>query len=223
MIPRLPIISHLSLLHPSSTLQTNRSAPAATSRIQTTSIMSDNGGTKTAKASVRQGWNDKELVLIHQLHTTHPHTNSPQLVCLLNVIEHSGVALDFKVHLSRSPNRRIHTLTRYQGAPYPPGRTASGFSQKIQALQKTLKPEFDAMKAGVPFEGAATAASTPKKNATPRKRKAKADEGGDAEGTPAKKRGRAKKADLVVESELEVEMDIKPEVVDEDGVDDEIF
>jgi len=52
-----------------------------------------------------------------------------------------------------------------------------------------LKPELEAMKAGDPLPATD---DTPKKAITPRKRKVKGEDTGDADGSP-KKRGRPKK------------------------------
>jgi hypothetical protein len=80
--------------------------------------------------------------------------------------------------------------------------------QKINKLKIALRAEIDAVKAGVAIEGAGDA--TPKKTATPRKRKgaATATEE-DGEGTP-KKRGRSKKnavPEVVVKDEAKDEQD----------------
>jgi hypothetical protein len=76
----------------------------------------------------------------------------------------------------------------YQSIGYPQGRSASGFTQKLTALKKALKPELDAINASQPVP---EAPATPKK--TPgRKRKAESDDDNGEMETP-KKRGRAKK------------------------------
>lgn len=93
----------------------------------------------------------------------------------------------------------------YQSISYHPGRTVSGFTQKLTAVKKSLKPEIDAINAGQPIPEAAV---TPKK-AAGRKRKAKSDdENGEIE-TP-KKRGRAKKQ-AVMEEESDKPVKHEPE------------
>jgi len=112
----------------------------------------------------------------------------------------------------------MNMLTRNQDAPYPAGRNANGFRQKINALKRELQPEFESIKAGNPVE------STPKKKtttdgtpkSTPRKRKAAKDE--DGEDTP-KKRGRPKKNAV---AEPETEPVIKDEPQGEAEVEDQI-
>ncbi|KAI4640028.1 hypothetical protein J4E93_008828 [Alternaria ventricosa] len=136
-----------------------------------------------------QGWTEHEV-----------------LVYLLNVIDTTGVQLD------------------YNNAPVPAGRNVNGCRQKINKTKVALKPEMDAIKAGVPLAGAAdgTPTNTPtKKAATPRKRKAKVDEeGNETEVTPKKGRGRTKKKLPTPEIEEDMEGEgVKTEVKDEDDDD----
>jgi hypothetical protein len=76
-----------------------------------------------------------------------------------------------------------------------------------------LKAEIDALKNGealpAPAEG-----STPKKPATPRKRKVKTDDeaAADADASPKKARGRPKKKAAEPEPEIEDEATVKEEV-----------
>ncbi|KAI4607591.1 hypothetical protein J4E83_009488 [Alternaria metachromatica] len=106
------------------------------------------------------------------------------------------------------------SVFNYNEGCYPAGRNASGFKQKINALKNVLKPEWEAMEAGVPVSEV-----TPKKAATPRKRKAKTDEDADdAEVTPKKGRGRPKKKK---EPTPEVEEDLEDETVKEEVKDDD--
>lgn len=87
-------------------------------------------------------------------------------------------------------------------APYPPGRNANGFRQKINALKRELQGEFKSIKAGNPID------STTKPKGTPRKRKTAAAEG-DSEESP-KKKERAKK-NAAFESKSEVQVKEEPE------------
>jgi hypothetical protein len=105
-----------------------------------------------------------------------------------------------------------HTNVPQEGC-YPPGRNASGFKQKLNALKNSLKPEWEAMEAGVPIS-----LNIPKKAATPRKRKAKTDdEGNTGEITPKKGRGRPKKKSPTPEVENDQDdLDIKSEIKGED-------
>ncbi|KAI4614109.1 hypothetical protein J4E80_006800 [Alternaria sp. BMP 0032] len=128
--------------------------------------------------------------------------NNDQLVYLFTVIEANNVTFDFNI------------------APVPAGRNVNGCKQKIWKTKNALKPEMDAIKAGVALAGPAEGTPT-KKAATPRKRKVKADEDGDdAEVTPKKGRGRPKKKVPVPEAEEEMEDEgVKDEVKDEDDDD----
>jgi hypothetical protein len=77
-------------------------------------------------------------------------------------------------------------------------------------VKNALRAEMDAIKNGEPLDATApTAEVTPKKTATPRKRKAKAEAGAeDGEETPKKRgRGRPKKN---VEAEAKDEVEIEP-------------
>jgi len=130
----------------------------------------------------------------------------------MNALEKSGAKLDFVV--SSQVNLRNHELTQQQNIAYPPGRTASGFTQKFTALKKSLKPEIDAINSGSPLPDAAT---TPgKKAGGGRKRKAK-DE--DENETPTKKRGRPKKnataepeSEAVIKDEPEGEVEVEDQI-----------
>ncbi|KAH4862243.1 hypothetical protein HBI29_071680 [Parastagonospora nodorum] len=120
-------------------------------------------------------------------------TDREILVCLLNVMEYSNCKLE------------------YGDVPYPPGRNANGFRQKINNLKRELKGEFESIKAGNPVDSTPkkkTADATPK--STPRKRKAAAEE--DGEETP-KKRGRPKK--WAAKSKEPVEAEAETVVKDE--------
>lgn len=107
----------------------------------------------------------------------------------------------------------IHTNAELviQDAIYPPGRTASGFKQKMTALKKELKAEMDGGAVDTPSKKKA-ATATPK--ATGRKRKAAGAEG--EEETP-KKRGRGKKASPVAteEDEEDEAINVKGESAEE--------
>ncbi|KAI8938765.1 hypothetical protein NX059_004631 [Plenodomus lindquistii] len=104
----------------------------------------------------------------------------------------------------------------YNNAPIPAGRNANGIRQKINKLLIALKPELDALKAGEPLP---TVEGTPKKTATPRKRKGKGDDMGDADASP-KKRGRAKKnatPEVQADDEkMHVKEEVKEEVLEEE-------
>jgi hypothetical protein len=102
-------------------------------------------------------------------------------------------------------------LIPHQSVAYPPGRSASGFTQKMNALKKSLKAELDAINSGQPIPDAA---ATPKKPAARKRKAPAADE--DGEGTP-KKRGRPKKGaapEVTVkdEPEGEQELDVEAEI-----------
>jgi hypothetical protein len=97
------------------------------------------------------------------------------------------------------------SLRHYQSISYPSGRTASGFTQKLAALKKTLKPEIDTINSGQPVPEVATSF----KNGGGRKRKVKDDNAsGEYEGP--KKRGRARK-----KFNTEVQEDVNANVKDE--------
>lgn len=87
-------------------------------------------------------------------------------------------------------------------------------------LKITLAAELEALKAGTPMptaNGGDTPKATPKKTATPRKRKDKEDgkPNGDAEGSPTKKgRGKPKKAAAAPAAEDDEEV-VKNEVKEE--------
>ncbi|OAG16631.1 hypothetical protein CC77DRAFT_1098226 [Alternaria alternata] len=106
-------------------------------------------------------------------------TEHEVLVYLLSVIEAGNVQLDYNI------------------APVPAGRNVNGCRQKMNKTKLALKPEIDALKAGLPIAAAVTtpAGGAPtKKAATPRKRKPKTDnEGNTGEVTPKKGRSRPKK------------------------------
>ncbi|KAG9186093.1 hypothetical protein G6011_02649 [Alternaria panax] len=106
------------------------------------------------------------------------------------------------------------SVFNYNDGCYPPGRNANGFKQKLNALKNSLRPEWEAMEAGVPI----SLDLPPKKPATPRKRKAKTDDAGDAgEVTPKKGRGRPKKKEPTPEVEDDHEnIEVKAEKKDED-------
>jgi len=169
-----------------------------------------------ADKSAKSGWTDREIVSISTPHPTPTNAYPPQLVCLLNVMEYSNCKLEYSA--SPSPLFHLPPTNLLQDAPYPPGRNANGFRQKINMLKRELKSEFESIKAGNPVD------STPKKKAadatpksTPRKRKAAAGE--DGEETP-KKRGRPKKGAAKSEEpvEDEAEMVVKDEPEDYLGV-----
>ncbi|KAH6864918.1 hypothetical protein BKA58DRAFT_404716 [Alternaria rosae] len=111
---------------------------------------------------------------------------------------------------------KSNPVFNYNEGCYPAGRNANGFKQKINALKNVLKPEWEATETGTLLSEI-----TPKKPATPRKRKTKADEdGGDAEVTPKKGRGRPKKKlpTPAIEDDLG-DQGVKEEVKDEDDDD----
>ncbi|KAH7081543.1 hypothetical protein BKA63DRAFT_599873 [Paraphoma chrysanthemicola] len=136
-------------------------------------------------------------------------TDREILVCLLNVMEHSDCKLE------------------YGEAPYPSGRNANGFRQKINALKRELKGEFESIKAGNPIDG------TPKKKgtsgdgtpkSTSKKRKGKTD-GEEGENASPKKRGRPKKnaaAAAEAEEDIDEEMGVKTEPDGDAGIGTEI-
>lgn len=90
----------------------------------------------------------------------------------------------------------------------------------VGRLKISLKPELDALKAGIPMptaNGGDTPKATPKKAVTPRKRKGKEDGEtiGDVDGSPTKKvRGRPKKVVTASAAEDDEEV-IKGEVKEE--------
>ncbi|KAL1794387.1 hypothetical protein ACET3X_007808 [Alternaria dauci] len=110
----------------------------------------------------------------------------------------------------------------YNSAPVPAGRNANGCRQKINKTKLALKPEIDALKAGLPIAAAFTSpvdGSPTKKAVTPRKRKPKADdEGNTGEVTPKKARGRPKKnkEPAPKTEEDQQELGVKTEVNSED-------
>ncbi|KAH7390590.1 hypothetical protein BKA66DRAFT_568530 [Pyrenochaeta sp. MPI-SDFR-AT-0127] len=116
-------------------------------------------------------------------------TEHEVLVYLLSAIEHSNLKIDFAA------------------APVPFGRNANGCSQKFHRIKHALRSEIDALKSGEPF--ASSAEGTPKKTATPRKRKLKGENelNENADGSP-KKRGRPKKnAQAGGEEEINVKIE----------------
>ncbi|KAL6710573.1 hypothetical protein ACN47E_008621 [Coniothyrium glycines] len=121
------------------------------------------------------------------------------LVYLISAMEHSNWAPDFN------------------NAPIPVGRNANGIRQKLTKVKHSLRPELDALKAGQPL--AVTSEATPKKTATPRKRKVK-DEG-ETEATPTK-RGRKKKSEVKVEDEADEDVKADTPVQGEAEDDDEV-
>ncbi|KAH7091256.1 hypothetical protein FB567DRAFT_577172 [Paraphoma chrysanthemicola] len=136
-------------------------------------------------------------------------TDREILVCLLNVMEYSDCKLE------------------YGDAPYPPGRNANGFRQKINALKRELKGEFESIKAGNPIDGTpkkkgASGDGTPK--STSRKRKGKTD-GEEGENASPKKRGRPKKnaaATAEAQENVEEDINIKAEPEGELGIETEM-
>ena len=89
----------------------------------------------------------------------------------------------------------------------------------VGRLKITLKSELEALKAGTPMPTAEGGAATPKKTATPRKRKGKEDGEAPAEGegSPTKKgRGRPNKAAAAPAAKDDEEV-LKSEVKDEES------
>jgi hypothetical protein len=175
-------------------------------------------------AHTRVNWTEHDLVSKDQF-LTQTRTHITQLVSLVNVIETSGVTLDFKVCSTDALQPTRLVSNNAQSAQYPVGRNANGFSQKFNVLKKTLRPEIDAIKAGVPFDGANTTlkkTATPKKPAapksdTPRKRKASKSDDGSEDAAP-KKRGRPKKVVKKEEEDADAGLDAQNEIAEEDDM-----
>ncbi|KAF3045248.1 hypothetical protein E8E12_011047 [Didymella heteroderae] len=167
--------------------------------------MSDNEGTK-GKANT--GWTDRE-----------------RLTYLLSLIEHSDTKFNFKASIDLpSVHNYKDTTDTAQTAPLPAGRTVIACERMVGRLKNTLKDDLEALKNGTPLptsNAGETPKATPRKTATPRKRKPKEDgeTNGDAEGSPTKKgRGRAKTDAAAVpaaEDEEELKSEVKKEETEE--------
>ncbi|KAF2030830.1 hypothetical protein EK21DRAFT_111497 [Setomelanomma holmii] len=139
--------------------------------------MSDNANNAAPKKAI--GWSEHEIYL-----------------CLMNIIEKSGVQPDFK------------------NIAYPPGRTAKGFSQKFVALKKDLKPELDAINSGQPLSDAPAfknKSGDGSAKSTLRKRKSN-DDGVDGEDESTKKRGGSKKNASSEPEEMKIKEEPKGEL-----------
>ncbi|KAF3050929.1 hypothetical protein E8E11_008198 [Didymella keratinophila] len=127
-----------------------------------------------------------------------------RLAYLVSLIEHSDTKFNFKT------------------APLPAGRSVIACERMVGRLKNTLAAELEALKAGTPMPTANsgdTPKTTPKKAATPRKRKGKegGETNGDADGSPTKKGcGRPKKAAAAPAAE-DVEEVVKSEVKEEES------
>lgn len=101
----------------------------------------------------------------------------------------------------------VHLLTCRQSVPYPPGRTACGFKQKLKALKKALKPELDAINSG---QGNTEAAAIVKRNGGRKRKVMDGDVASESE--DSMKRGRTKKRQFDTEvDEIEVKVKDEPE------------
>lgn len=90
-----------------------------------------------------------------------------------------------------------------QNAPVPVGRNASGCSQRVNRLKKSLKNDMDALKNGMPVSDTKV-----KGNITKGKNKRKAGDGEDGEIDMPKKRRRTKK---VAEPKVKVKQEATPD------------
>lgn len=157
--------------------------------------MADNDDNKAGA----KGWTDRQRVRHLIFLPAHQPLTHTQLAYFVSLVEFSKVKLDYNV--GHPPSFPTVTNTRTQNAPRPEGKSVGACQIMVHRLKGTLKTELEALKNGnaMPEES-----STPKKAATPRKRKVKDVDGGE-EATPAKKGH--KKKEVVPEPEPEVEDD----------------
>ncbi|EOA84794.1 hypothetical protein ACJQWK_06878 [Exserohilum turcicum] len=147
--------------------------------------------------SSKAGWSDQSWYT-QVAPPTPSTTNYEQLSSLLYLITKQDVTL------------------KWDEGCYPADRNANGFRQKINALKRTFKSDWDAMSSGAPVPS-----STPKKaaSATPRKRKNKSDEDlSGAEPKPKKARGKSKPKNAtpeMVDEDDEDESSVKEEIKEE--------
>jgi hypothetical protein len=118
-----------------------------------------------------------------------------------------------------------HLLAKHLN-PVPAGRSIVSCKKMIMRLKTACSDELAKIKAGIPITGDADSEGkkTPKKPATPKRKKSDADVGGEKDGeekvTPKKARGRPAKT-AAKDAEAQKDVEAEKEEVKEEQVGDE--